>query len=37
MEIKKFSPTTKKEIEMIYEMYEGLIKKLRLRFYAMRH
>lgn len=28
MEIKKFSPTTKKEIEMIYEMYEGLIKKV---------
>ena len=28
MEIKKFTPTTKKEIEMIYEMYEGLIKKV---------
>ena len=28
MEIKKFTPGTKKEIEMIYEMYEGLIKKV---------
>ena len=28
MEIKKFTPATKKEIEMIYEMYEGLIKKV---------
>ena len=28
MEIKKFTPRTKKEIEMIYEMYEGLIKRV---------
>lgn len=28
MEVKKFTPGTKKEIEMIYEMYEGLIKKV---------
>jgi len=28
MEIKKFTPATKKEVEMIYEMYEGLIRKV---------